>query len=158
MDQSSEISEAIGYWYEAELLCPCCFGNLGRVSADSVITDEDIEAYFSKCGRCGWPLLGLHEYEQSLSEAPELKGDGVSERHTAHSPFQRFRKEKGLNKKEIAYALKTKPCVIARIEAGKIGLPLGFIEPLQKMGCNAFQLFTAQEDFLKYLRKRRYDS
>jgi hypothetical protein len=158
LNQIVNFNNIFGYWFDGALLCPLCFENLGKVSPDLIITDQDIEAYFSKCGRCGWPLWGLYEYEQLLCDALDPQGDGVNEQGTVRSPFQRFRKEKGLNKKEIASALKTKPFVIGRIEAGKIGLPLDFIEPLQKMGCDAFGLFTAQEDFLKYLRKRRYDS
>lgn len=70
------------------------------------------------------------------------------------SPLYQFRKEKGLTISELANVLKTKPCVIGRVEAGKIRFPVTFIDHLEKMGCNALQFLIAQEDFREWLRKQ----
>lgn len=73
------------------------------------------------------------------------------------SPLYQLRKEKGFTIAELAKTLKTKPCVIGRVEAGKIRFPVAFIDPLEKMGCDALQFLTAQEDFREWLRKRRHN-
>lgn len=74
----------------------------------------------------------------------------------SHSPLYQLRKEKGFTIAELAKALKTKPGVIGKVEAGKIRFPLVFCDPLEKMGYDALQFLTAQEDFREWLKKQRH--
>jgi hypothetical protein len=149
-----------GYWIEATLVCPGCLQNLGPTDRNSAVAADFLEGLFGNCSLCKWPLWGLRQYELAMDQESSLENrenqqfGGGSER-IVRNPLERFSKERGLSKKELAKVLKTTPAVIGRVEAGKIGLPLAFIEPLQKLGCNAFQLFVDQQDFIKCLRERR---
>jgi len=73
MEQIKNSYDVFGYWFNGFLWCPQCFEELGRVSPDEIVTEESIEAQFSKCENCGWPLWEFHEYMYGDEESEEIR-------------------------------------------------------------------------------------
>ena len=61
MDQSSEIGEAIGFWYGAQVLCPECFERQGWVPHEGVIPPDDLVGLLTRCANCHIPLWAFKE-------------------------------------------------------------------------------------------------
>ena len=70
MDQSGEISEAIGYWYGARVLCPECFERQGRVSHEGIIPPDDLVGLLTRCSFCGMQLWTLQALERDKWRFP----------------------------------------------------------------------------------------
>ncbi|NWG03610.1 MAG: hypothetical protein HXY44_12215 [Syntrophaceae bacterium] len=56
MNQLNELSEAIGYWYGARVLCPECFERQGRVDHEGTIPPDDLVGLLTRCANCHIPL------------------------------------------------------------------------------------------------------
>lgn len=68
MEQTSEIREAIGFWYGAQVLCPWCFERQGRVPHEGVIPPDDLVGLLTKCAVCKIPLWKFQEMENDAED------------------------------------------------------------------------------------------
>ncbi len=56
MEEWNKLSEVIGFWYGAHVLCPFCFERQGRVDHEGIIPSCDLIGLLTKCFICDLPL------------------------------------------------------------------------------------------------------